>query len=220
MSFHLSETPTLEAVANQDEKLLEQDLQAKVEAALKQTDEVAEVAEAVEAHQAAADRLTLMRTAERALNEQVTEMREKANRVAEAAIEAMVNRAAEGEKLETRKFTEVAGLENQLRLTARAIERLSEHLIPLAHISSLREESQSLMARVRALQAIAHERAEKVLGQIREAVSEEMVLPVDLSKGVAGALLARAGELKRRAVQLAETADRLERDYQNRRKAV
>ena len=44
----------------------------------------------------------------------------------------------------------------------------------------------------------------------------QMVLPVDMSKGVAGAILARAKELKRRAVQLSTEADGLERKYQDR----
>ena len=61
---------------------------------------------------------------------------------------------------------------------------------------------------------------EKVLQQIRGAVSEEMVLPVDMSKGVAGALLARAAGLKRLAVQVSNNADRIERAYQDRRAAA
>ena len=44
-----------------------------------------------------------------------------------------------------------------------------------------------------------------------------MVLPVDLSKGVAGALLARAAGLKRLAVQISDNADRIQRQYQDRR---
>ena len=52
-----------------------------------------------------------------------------------------------------------------------------------------------------------------MLEQLRGAVSEEMVLPVDMSKGVAGALLARAAGLKRLAVQVSENADRIERGY-------
>ena len=58
---------------------------------------------------------------------------------------------------------------------------------------------------------MAQERAEKLLEQLRDAVSEEVVLPVDLSKGVAGALLGQAAEFKRRAVQLSENADAIER---------
>ena len=58
---------------------------------------------------------------------------------------------------------------------------------------------------------------EKVLEQLRGAVSAEMVLPVDMSKGVAGALLARAAGLKRLAVQISENADRIESSYRDRR---
>lgn len=217
MSFELSDTPTLEAVANEDEKLLEQDLKAKVDAALESIEKDEEVAEALEAQQAAAEQLAKLRAAERTLNDQVAAARKNAGRMAEAAIEAMVNKAAGGLKLETRKINEVSNLENQIRFTARAIERLSEHLIPLGHIASLRAESHAMMAQVRALQAMAQERAEKLLSQIRDAVSEEMVLPVDLSKGVSGALLARANSIKLRALQISKSADGLEQDYLKRR---
>ncbi len=217
MSFELSDTPTLEAVANEDEKLLEQDLKAKVDAALETIQENEEVTEALEAQQAAAEQLAKLRAAERTLNAQVTDARKAAGQLAESAIEAMVNKAAGGLKLEARKINEVSNLENQIRFTARAIERLSEHLIPLGHIASLRAESHALMTQVRALHAMAHARAERLLGQIREAVSEEMVLPVDLSKGVSGALLARANSIKLRALQLSKSADGLEQDYLKRR---
>jgi hypothetical protein len=68
----------------------------------------------------------------------------------------------------------------------------------------------------RAIERIAQERAEKLLSHLREAVSEEMVLPVDLSKGVSGALLAHAAELKRLALQQSENADRIEKSYTER----
>jgi len=104
-------------------------------------------------------------------------------------------------------------LESRLRYTGRALERLVEHLIPLAQIAYLREDSHELLTRARAIEKIAQERAERVLGQLRDAVNEEMVLPVDMSKGVAGALLAHAAGLKKLAVQQAENADRIERSY-------
>ena len=109
-----------------------------------------------------------------------------------------------------------AVIDDQLKSIGRALEHLAEHLIPLAHVGSLREEAHSLEAQTRALQGIAQERAQRVLGQIREAVSDEMVLPIDLSKGVAGALLARAKELMERAVRFASEADDLEQNYRDR----
>ena len=112
---------------------------------------------------------------------------------------------------------ELATLETQNRYAMRAIERMVEHLIPLAQIASLREESHALMTRARVLERIAQERAEKVLGKIRDAVSDEIVLPVDLSKGVAGALIARAVELRRCAVQISENADDLAKSYERRK---
>jgi hypothetical protein len=63
------------------------------------------------------------------------------------------------------------------------------------------------------IEQIAQERAEKLLGQLRHAVTEEVVLPVDLSKGVAGGLIAHATDLKRRAIEASANADRLEELY-------
>ena len=128
--------------------------------------------------------------------------------------------AASGKKLEFKKLDEVAAGEAQIRTLGQAIERLAEHLIPRAQIASLREEAHALEAKARSLERIAQERAEKVLEQLRGAVSEEMVLPVDMSKGVAGALLARAAGLKRLAVQVSDNADRIERAYHQDRRLV
>ena len=55
-------------------------------------------------------------------------------------------------------------------------------------------------------------------GKLLQLVTDEMVLPVDLSKGVVGALLAQADGLKRRAVQISESADEFERSYTDRQR--
>ena len=216
MSFHVAETPTLEAVATEDEQLLAQDLQARVEESASQAEALPEVAEAAEAQRAAQDRLDRLRIAERTLNQQAKESREQVASVSQGAMEALVASAANGAKLEFKKLNEMAAAESQVRAVTRAIERLTEHLIPLAHIASLREEAHALVVRARALEGLAQERAEKVLGRLREAVSDEVVLLVDMSKGVAGALLTRAAVFKRCAVQVSESADRMERAYQER----
>lgn len=214
MSFYLAETPTLEAVATEDEQVLAQDLQARVAEAVALAESGGPVCDALGAQKAAQDRLEQLRAAERALNRQAKESRERIAQVSEKALENLVEAAASGKKLEFKKLDELAAGEAQIRTLGQAIERLAEHLIPRAQIASLREEAHALEARARALERIAQERAEKVLQQLREAVSEEMVLPVDMSKGVAGALLARAAGLKRLAVQVSENADRIERGYQ------
>src|SRR5207244_10784708 len=77
MSFHVAETPTLEAVATEDEQLLAQDLQARVEESASQAEAVPEVAEAAGARRAAQDRLDRLRIAERTLNRQAKESREQ-----------------------------------------------------------------------------------------------------------------------------------------------
>ena len=217
MSFHIAETPTLEAVASEDERLLAQDLEARVTEAVRQADSQSSVREAAEAQQQALGRLERMRAAERALSQHAKEARERMAAASEKALEHLVESAASGKKLEFKKLEEAAAVETLLRILAQAIGRLTEHLIPRAQIASLREEAHALEAKARALEQIAQDRAERVLQEIRNAVSEEMVLPVDLSKGVAGALLAKAAGHKRLAIQVSENADRIEREYQNRR---
>jgi hypothetical protein len=216
MSFELSQTPTLEAVANSDEELLAQDMQARVAEATEHAEAMPGVASSMEGASKAAAQLARLRGAERALHQIAKEARERLEQAGRAALDALVEMAASGDTMDWTKATEAAAIESQIRYTGRAIERLAEHTIPLAQISGLREEAHSLEAQARAFEAIAQERAEKVLGQIRAAVSDEMVLPVDMSKGVAGALLTRAKDLKARAVQLATEADGLEKKYESR----
>lgn len=217
MSFELSQTPTLEAVATGDEQILAQDMQARVAEAAAQAEALPDVSSALGGARDAAAQLARLRGAERALHQIAKDAREKLEQAGQAALDALVEIAASGNQPDWKKAGEAAAIEDQIRYAGRAIERLAEHTIPLAHIGSLREEAHSLAAQARALEGIAQERAERVLGQIRAAVSDEMVLPVDMSKGVAGALLGRAKELKGRAVQLSTEADELERKYESRR---
>ncbi len=167
---------------------------------------------AAEANRAAADRLEQLKKAERGLHQYARESGIEMVRAGQAALDGIIDSAAEG-KPDFTKLAELTAIETRNRHTGRALERLVEHLIPLAQIAQLREDAQDLVTRARAIESVAQERAERVLGQLRDAVSEEMVLPVDMSKGVAGALLAHASGLKKRAVQEAENADRMEKSY-------
>jgi len=210
--FHIIETPTLHFVATGDEQQLSRDLQARLEESLCQAEEQTEVIAAREATRTAESRLSQMKKAERSLHEYARASNREMAGVAETTLGAIIESAAEGTP-EFTKLGELMRLESRLRYTGRALERLVEHLIPLAQIAYLREDSHELLTRARAIEKIAQERAERVLGQLRDAVNEEMVLPVDMSKGVAGALLAHAAGLKKLAVQQAENADRIERSY-------
>jgi hypothetical protein len=210
--FHITETPTLHFVATGDELQLSHDLQARLEESLKQAEEQTEVVAAVEANRAAEHRLQQLKKAERTLHEYARESGAEMAIAAHRALDVTIQSAAEG-KPDFAKLGELTAIETRNRHTGRALERLVEHLIPLAQIVQLREDSHELMTRARAIEKIAQERAERVLGQIRDAVSEEIVLPVDMSKGVAGALLVHANGLKRLAVQQAENADRIEKSY-------
>jgi hypothetical protein len=212
MSFDIARTSTLEAVASDDEQFLAADLQKRVDDAVQQAEAQAEVAEAARAHEAAAANLAGLRKAERVLNEHAKRLREEVSEISQAALEAIVAAAASSKRMETVSVKETIVKEAQLRLANRGIERVVEHLIPVARLSALRSEAHALEARARSIERNAQERAEKLLVQLRDAVTEEVVLPVDLSKGVVGAMLARAAGLKRCAVQISEEADAIERN--------
>jgi hypothetical protein len=216
MSFDLARTPTLEAVATEDEHRLAQDLQKRVEESIATAEQQAEVVAAVAAHQDAEEHLSKLKKAERVLSGLARELREQAAAAARTAIETLVASACAGEKPDFKKLLAQIAIESENGLVTRAIEQIIEHLLPLAQIAALRGESHAAMSRARALESIARERAERVLGQMREAITEEMVLPVDLSKGVSGALLARAAALKKMAIQISANADEIERAYNER----
>jgi hypothetical protein len=216
MSFDLARTPTLEAVSTKDQHALAQNLQKRAEESIAAAESRADVMEARQAQHKTEERLSRLRKAERALSAYARDSREQMAAGEMAAIESIVESAASKTKIDFKKLEGLATLENQNRVASRAIQHLIEKLIPLAQISNLREEAHALMAEARAVDGIAQERAEKVLGAIRDAVTEEMVLPVDMSKGVAGALVAHSTRLKRRALEISENADRLERAYQER----
>ena len=105
MSFYLAETPTLEAVATEDERALSQDLQARVAEAVQQAESQAPVCEAAGAQQAAQDRLERLRTAERALNRHAKELRERVAETSEKALESLVEAAASGKSWSSRSWT-------------------------------------------------------------------------------------------------------------------
>ena len=210
--FQITETPTLHFVATEDEQQFSQDLQARLDESLRLAHQQPEVLAAAEAARAAVERLGQLKKAERALHHYVCESNREMAGVAEKALGSIIESAAAGEPVFT-SVKELTAIEARIRYTGRALERLVEHLIPLGQVAQLRADSHELMTRARAIEKIAQERAERLLGQLREAVSAEMVLPVDMSKGVAGALLAHAGGLKKLAVQQAENADRIEKSY-------
>jgi hypothetical protein len=213
--FHITETPTLHFVATEDEQRLSQDLQARLEESLRQAEERPEVVAAAAIHHAAEDRLEQLKKAERGLHQYARQSSAEMAGIAQIALDKIIVSAAAGEP-DFANLGEWSEIEMRNRHTGHALERLVEHLIPLAQLAQLRADSHELETRARAVESIAQERAERVLGQLREAVSEEIVLPVDMSKGVAGALLAHAGALKKLAVQQSENADRIEKSYTRR----
>ena len=213
MSIDLTQTPTLQAVATADEQSLVLDLEQRVEAAVRQAASRPEVLTAEENENAAAERLAKLTRAERGLNAQAKEIAEKMAQTRAGVLEGLIESAGENAKLDFKPLAEMISLEHRARYLIRAIEHLVENLLPLARVTHLREQSHAGMVQAKALEQVAQERAEKLLHQLREAVSEEVVLPVDLSKGVSGALVAQAAEYRRRAVTISENADKLEKTY-------
>jgi hypothetical protein len=211
MSFDISKTPTLQAIATDNEQQLADDLQQRVDAGLRQAEEQPEVMEATEAESLADAHLAKLQKAERALSQFAKEMGDKISAFRAAALDGIIESAATGSKPDFKALTELSTIETRSRYASRAIERLVEQRIPVALIARLRSESHAALAKARAIERIAQERAEKLLGQLRDAVSEEVVLPVDMSKGVSGALLAYAARYKSHAIQISENADQLER---------
>lgn len=211
MSFDIAKTPTLQAIATENERQLADDLQQRVDAGLRQAEQQPEVIEASDAQRLAEAQLAKLQKAERALSQFAKEMSDRISAFREAALDGIIESAASGAKPDFKAFTELAAVETRSRHASRAIERLVEQRIPAARIARLRGESHAALAKARAIERIAQERAEKLLGQLRDAVSEEMVLPVDMSKGVSGALLAYAARYKSHAIQISENADQLER---------
>jgi hypothetical protein len=211
MSFDISKTPTLQAIATENEQQLADDLQQRVDAGLRQAEEQPEVIEATEAQSLAEAHLARLQKAERALSQFAKEIGDKISAFRAGALDGIIESAATGSKLDFKALTELSTIETRSRYASRAIERLVEHRIPVALIERLRGESHAALAKARAIERIAQERAEKLLGQLRDAVSEEVVLPVDMSKGVSGALLAYAARYKNHAIQISENADQLER---------
>ena len=211
MSFDIAKTPTLQAIATENEQQLADDLQQRVDAGLRQAEEQPEVIEATEAQRLAEAHLAKLQKAERALSAFAKEMGDKISAFRGAALDGIIESAASGSKPDFKALTELAVIETRSRHASRAIERLVEQRIPVALIARLRGESHAALAKARAIERIAQERAERLLGQLRDAVSEEVVLPVDMSKGVSGALLAYAARYKSHAIQISENADQLER---------
>ena len=77
MSFDLARTPTLHAVATGDDQQLIEDLQQRVDAAMRQAEEAPAVIEAAESQRQAEQHLVKLQKAERALNQFAKETGEK-----------------------------------------------------------------------------------------------------------------------------------------------
>ena len=214
MSFDLARTPTLEAVATKDQQTLAQDLQKRAEESIAAAEARPEAIDARTAQQRTEDRLNRLRKAERALSAYAKDSREQM-----AAMESRRSKRWSNPRRQK---------QNRFQKTGRARDdrepesrRVAGHRAPDRRTDSPRADLESAGGSARddgggaGGRRIAQVRAEKVLNVLRSAVTDEMVLPVDMSKGVAGALVAHAGRLKKRAVEISDNADHMERTYRN-----
>ena len=215
-TFDITTTSTLQAVATADENALVNDLQRRVDEALEQATSEPAVAEALKAQLETETRLQQLHTASRTLNITAKELRAQVFQASSRAMDKLIECASTGARMEFNPITQLAILEQREKTVGRSIERVVEHLTPQALVARLRADSTAYLARAKALEAIAQLRAERILGQMREAVSDEVVLPVDFSKGVSGALLSQATELRRLALEASDNAAQVERSYLER----
>jgi hypothetical protein len=206
----------LQAVASSDEQELANGLQRGLDEALQQAAQEPDVRQAVLEHQATDAAVQKLQSAAQVLNAASKELRSQMGTARGRAWDRLIDSAAESGKPDFAQATQLASVEHRERLTGQAIEHLVEHLTPVAQVARLRAESHALLTRAKAMERMAQQRAERILEQLHTAVSDEVVLPVDMSKGVAGALLAHATGLRRRAIEAAANADQLETWYMQR----
>ena len=220
-NFDIVQTPTLQAVAAGDEQQLLDDLQSRLDTAVQLAEARPEVVAAFAEQQLAQQHLQKLRTAERGLHQYAGKLTAKIGALRETALDGLIegfgdDNVSDKSPLHAKPLTEWATYETRSRQISQAIARLVEQKLPLAQLAALREESHATMTKVKALEQIAQERAERLLEHLRSAVSEEVVLPIDMSKGVAGALIHQAAEYRNKALQLSEAADQLEKQYVTR----
>jgi hypothetical protein len=122
MSFYLAETPTLEAVATEDERELAQDLKARVAEAVEQAESHTAVGEA--AARSSRRRIVWSGCGPRNARSPAREGIARVGVETSAkALEGLVEAAAPG-KLEFKKLDELAAGEAQIRTLGLALEKL------------------------------------------------------------------------------------------------
>src|SRR2546430_2513885 len=141
MSFDIAQTPTLQAVAPLDQHPPVQAVQPRAGGAVPEAGEKGGAGATAGAQRPARPALGRRQKAERALSQYTNETGRKLTVVRDAALDAIIQSAASGDKPDFKTLSELATLENRSRQASRAIERLVERLIPFAQLVRLREES-------------------------------------------------------------------------------
>src|SRR5262249_538662 len=93
MSFDIARTPTLEAVATQDEQRLAKDLRRRVEEAIQAAESQDEIQKAAAAQKHAEEKLARLRQAERALTRFAKSSREQISTAMEGVLDAVIESA-------------------------------------------------------------------------------------------------------------------------------
>ncbi|MEI9811379.1 MAG: hypothetical protein WDO18_01315 [Acidobacteriota bacterium] len=105
MSFHISQTPTLEAVSTDDDARLAQDLHTRVAEAVVHAESLPGTMIAAESARTAAAHFERLRTAERALHRWAKEARTKLDEISGAALEAWWSRQPKARRQTGRRPT-------------------------------------------------------------------------------------------------------------------
>src|SRR6202521_4949246 len=111
MSFDIAKTPTLQAIATENEQQLADDLQQRVDAGLRQAEEQPDVIEAAEAQRLAEGHVAKLQKAERALPQFAKEMGDKISAFRGAALDGIIESAASGSKPDFKALTELSTIE-------------------------------------------------------------------------------------------------------------
>jgi hypothetical protein len=148
------------------------------------------------------------------INDRVGELTRFLGDVAIKYVDELIESAGAGGKRPDSKIgTQIINAENEARLSARAIGRIAEHLIPLAEIAKLRAEADLELIRAYVMDRFATERGQKLIAAMGAAVEAECVVQVDTKGGVAGMLLNFANEARKNAHGYDALAKELQEKY-------
>ena len=125
---------------------------------------------------------------------------------------------SDGKRPDQKVASRIIDSENESRLIVRAVQQIAEHLKPPAEIARVWAQARLQHARAKALDALAQERGQRLVGALSAAVGEETVVSVDTKNGAIGMLIGLANEAKKEAYGFEASAKELQKAYGERTK--